>query len=111
MKKVGKTIRQFRYDLNQINYDYTVEVRNRFKRLDLVDRLPGELWAEACKKTKWLSEEDLQKQKGREAKGKGEKGRIHPTERRVSENSEERYESLLKLKMQRNRGKQWNEKH
>ena len=58
-----------------------------------------------------MSEEDLKKQKGREAKGKGEKGEVHPTECRVSENSEERYESLLKLKMQRNRGKQWNEKH
>ena len=46
MKKVGKTTRPFRYDLNQIPYDYTVEVRNRFKGLDLIDRVPGELWAE-----------------------------------------------------------------
>ena len=46
MKKVGKTIRQFRYDLNQIPYDYTVEVRNRFKGLDLIDRVPDELWTE-----------------------------------------------------------------
>ena len=46
MKKVGKTIRPFRYDLNQIPYDYTVEVTNRFKRLDLIDRVPEELWAE-----------------------------------------------------------------
>ena len=46
MKKVGKTSRPFRYDLNQIPYDYTVEVRNRFKGLDLIDRVPDELWTE-----------------------------------------------------------------
>ena len=73
MKKVGKTTRPFRYDLNQIPYDYTVEVRNRFKGLDLIDRVPDELWTEVhdivqetgiktvpmekkCKKGKWLSE-------------------------------------------------------
>ena len=77
MKKVGKTTRPFRYDLNQIPYDHTVEVRNRFKGLDLIDRVPEELWTEVCdivqeavvktipkkqkcKKTKWLSEEALQ---------------------------------------------------
>ena len=77
MKKVGKTTRPFRYDLNQIPYDYTVEVRNRFKELDLIDRLPDELWMEVpnilqepaiktipkkkkCKNAKWLSEEALQ---------------------------------------------------
>ena len=77
MKKVGKTTRSFRYDLNQIPYDYTVEVRNRFKGLDLIDRVPDELWNEVhdivqqteiktipmekkCKKAKWLSEEALQ---------------------------------------------------
>ena len=48
MKKVGKTIRPFRYDLNHIPYDYTVEVTNRFKGLDLVDRVPEELWMEIC---------------------------------------------------------------
>ena len=48
MKKVGKTPRPFRYDLNQIPYDYTVEVRNRFKGLDLIDRVPEELWMEIC---------------------------------------------------------------
>ena len=48
MKKVGKTTRPFRYDLNQIPYDYTVEVRNRFKELDLIDRVPDELWMEVC---------------------------------------------------------------
>ena len=67
LKKVGKTDRPFRYDLHQIPYDYTVEVRNGFKGLDLIDRVPGELWTEArikfilkkkkCKKAKWLSEE------------------------------------------------------
>ena len=46
MKKLGKTTRPFRYDLNQIPYDYTVEVRNRFKGLDLIDRVPDELWME-----------------------------------------------------------------
>ena len=48
MKKVGKTTRSFRYDLNQIPYDYIVKVRNRFKRLDLIDRVPDEVWAEIC---------------------------------------------------------------
>ena len=48
LKKVGKTTRPFRYDLNQIPYDYTVEVRNRFKGLDLIDRVPDELWMELC---------------------------------------------------------------
>ena len=93
LKKVGKTTRSFRYDLNQIPYDYTVEVRNRFKGLDLTDRVPEELWAEVhdivqeaviktipkkkkCKKAKCLSEEVLQTaEKGRKAKGKGEKER------------------------------------
>ena len=76
MKKVGKTTRSFRYDLNQIPYDYTVEGRNRFKGLDLIDRVPDELLTEVhdimqetgsktilmekkCKKAKWLSEEAL----------------------------------------------------
>ena len=93
MKKVGKTTRPFRYDLNQIPYDYTVEVRNRFKGLDLIDRVPDELWMEVrdtvqetgiktipikkkCKNTKWLSGEALQiAVKRREAKSKGEKER------------------------------------
>ena len=93
MKKVGKTTRPFRYDLNQIPYDYTVEVRNRFKGLDLIDRLPDELWTEVhdivqetgiktipmekkCKKVKWLSEEALQiAVKRRDVKSKGEKVR------------------------------------
>ena len=93
MKKVGKTTRPFKYDLYQIPYDYTVEVRNRFKGLDLIDRMPDELWDEVrdivqetgikaipmekkCKKAKWLSGEALQiAVKRREAKSKGEKER------------------------------------
>ena len=88
MKKVGKTTRPFRYDLNQIPYEYTVKVRNRFKGLDLIDRVPDELWMEVhdivqetgiktipvekkSKKAKWLSVEALQiAVKRREAKSK-----------------------------------------
>ena len=96
LKKVGKTTRPFRYDLNQIPYNYTVEVRNRFKGLDLIDRVPEEPWTEVrdfvqeagiktipkknkCKNEKWLFEEALQvAEERREAKGKGEKERyIH----------------------------------
>ena len=91
LKKVGKTTRPFRYDLNQISYNYTVEVRNRFKGLDLIDRVPDELWMEVCdivqetgiktipkkkkcKKAKWLSGEALQiAVKRREVNSKGEK--------------------------------------
>ena len=93
LKKVEKTTRSFRYDLSQIPYDYTVEVRNRFKGLDLIDRVPDELWTKLhglvqetgiktipkkkkCKKAKWLSEEAIQiAVKRREAKSKGEKER------------------------------------
>ena len=93
LKKVGKTTGPFRYDLNQIPYDYTVEVKNRFKGLDLIDRVPDELWNEVrdieqetgirtipiekkCKKAKWLSGEALQiGVKRREVKSKGEKER------------------------------------
>ena len=93
MKKVEKTTRPFRYDLNQIPYDYTVKVRNKFKGLELKDRVPEELWKEVCdtvqeagikiipkkkkcKKAKWLSEEALQiAEKRRVAKSKGEKER------------------------------------
>ena len=93
MKKVGKTTRPFRYDLNQIPSDYTVEARNRFKTVDLIDRVPDELWTEVhdtvqetgiktipkkkkCKKAKWLSEEALQiAVKRKEGKSKGEKER------------------------------------
>ena len=93
MKKLGKTTGPFRYDLNQIPYDYTVEVRNRFNGLDLIDRVPDELWNEVCyivqetgiktipmekkcRKAKWLSGEASQiAVKRREAKSKGEKER------------------------------------
>ena len=93
MKKVGTTTRPFRYDLTQIPYDYTVEVRNRFKGLDLIDRVPDELWTEVCdivqetgskttpkknkcKKAKWLSKEALQiAVKRREEKSNREKER------------------------------------
>ena len=93
LKKVGKTTRPFRYDFNQITYDYTVEVTNRFKEIDLIDRVPEELWVEVRdivqeavikiipkkkkrKKAKWLSEEALQKAvKRREVKGNEEEER------------------------------------
>ena len=95
MKKVGKTTRPFTYDLNQIPYDYIVEVRNRFKGLDLIDRVPDELWNEVrdivqetgiktipvekkCKKAKWLSGEALQiAVKRREVKSKEEERYKH----------------------------------
>ena len=90
---MGKTTKPFRYEINQIPYDYTVEVTNRFKGLDLIDRVPDELWMEVhdivletgiktihkkkkCKKAKWLYKEALQiAEKGREAKSKGERER------------------------------------
>ena len=93
LKKVRKTTRPFRYDLNQIPNNYIVEVSNRYKGLDLIDRVPDEIWMEVrdivqetgnkiiakknkCKKAKWLSEEALQiAVKRREAKGKGERER------------------------------------
>ena len=92
LKKVGKTTGPFTYDLNQIPYDYTVEVRNRFKGLDLIDRVPDELWTEVrdivqetgnktipmekkCKKAKWLSGEALQIEKKRSKKQR-RKGKI-----------------------------------
>ena len=91
MKKVGKITRPFRYDLNQISYDCTVEVTNQFKQLDLIDRLPEELWMKVrntvqevvikttpkkkkCNKAKWLSEEDLDRaEELRDAKSKVER--------------------------------------
>ena len=93
LKKAGKTTRPFRYDINQIPYDYPMEVTNRFKGLDLIDRIPEELWTEVrdivqeavidiipkkkkCKKAKCLSEEALQiAEKRKEVKGKGEEER------------------------------------
>ena len=87
MKKVGKTTRPFRYDLNQIPYNYTVELKNTFKGLDLIDRVPEELWIKVhdivweaviktipkkkkCKKAKWIFEEALQIAEKREVKAK-----------------------------------------
>ena len=107
MKKIGKSTRPFRCDLNQIPYNYTVEVRNRLKGLDWIDRVPEEQWMEVqniaqeaviktipekkkCKKAKWLSEETLQiVEKRREEKGKGEK-KIYPSECSVPKNSKKR---------------------
>ena len=106
LKKVEKTIRLFGYDLNQIPYDDTVDVTNRFKGLYLVKRVPKELWMEVhntvqevvtktipkknkYKKAKWLSEEALQiAEERKEGKGK-RKGKIHLTECRAPENSKE----------------------
>ena len=96
MKKVGKTTSPFRHDLNQIPYDYVIEVTNRFRRLDLIDRVPEDLWTEVhaivqeagikiipkekkMKKAKWLSEEALETAiKRREGKGKGENFGLRP---------------------------------
>ena len=106
LKKVGKTTRPFRSDLNQIPYNYTVEVRNRFKGLDLIDRVPEELWTEVrdiaqeagiktiskkkkCKKAKWLSEEVLQTAMQRSERQR-RKGKIYPFECRVPKKSKER---------------------
>ena len=103
MKKIGKTTRPFRYDLNQTPNYYTVGVTNRFKGLDLIDRVPEKLWMEVrdvvqkamvkvtpkkkkCKQTKWLSEEALQiAEKRKDVKGKGEKEMFQ-----VPKNSKER---------------------
>ena len=93
MKKVGKATRPFRYDLYQIPYDYTVEVRNRFKGLDLIDRVPDELWMEVrdivqetvsktipmekkCKKAKWLSGEAMNSCEKKRSKKQRRKGKI-----------------------------------
>ena len=112
LKKVGKTTRPFIYDLNQILYDYIVEVRNRFKGLVLIDIVPDELWTEVrdivqetglksipmekkCKKAKWLSEEALQiAVKRREAKQR-RKGKIVPSECRIPKNSKIRKPSSV----------------
>ena len=122
MKKVGKTTRPFRHDLNQIPYNYTVEVTNRFRGLILIDSVPEELWMEVhdiiqeaviktipkkkkCKKAKWLSKEALQiAEKKREAKGKGEKGRythLNAEFQRIAKRDKKAF-----LFDQRNRGKQ-----
>ena len=106
MKKVGNTTRPFRYDLNQIPYDYTLEVTNRFKGLDLIDRVPEELWMEVhsvvhkvvikifpkkknCKKAKWSAKKALQITEKRSERQR-KKGKIYAFECRVPENSKER---------------------
>ena len=107
MKKVEKTTKPLRYDLNQIPYDYTVEVRNILKGLDLIDRVSEEPWMEVpdmvheaviktipkekkCKKAKWLSEKALQiAEKRREEKKQGGKGKIYPSECRAQKDSKE----------------------
>ena len=116
---MGKTIRSFRYDLNQIPYDDTVEVRNRFKGLDLIDRVPDELWNEVrdtvqetgiktipmekkCKKAKWLSEDALQiVVKRREVKSKGEKERythLNAEFQRIARRDKKKPSSAIKAK-------------
>ena len=107
LKKVGKTTKPFRYDLNQITYDYTVEVRNILKGLDLIDRVPEDLRMEVrdfvqeamaktitkkktCKKVKWLSEEALQTAEKEEKLKARRKGEIYPFECRIPKNSKER---------------------
>ena len=123
MKKVGKTTISFRYDLNQIPYDYTVTVRNRFKGLDLIDKVPDELWTDVhdivqetgiktipmekkCKKAKWLSEEALQiAVKRREVKKKGEKERYTHLNAEFQRIARRDKKAFLRS-MQRNRGKQ-----
>ena len=107
LKKVGKSTRQFRYDLNQIPYDYTVEVRNRFKGLDLIDRVPDELWTEVWYCTRDRNQDHPQEkempkskmtvwggltnscEKKRSEKQR-RKGKIYPFECRVPKNSKER---------------------
>ena len=124
LKKIEKTTRPFRYDLNQIPYSCTVKVINSFKGLDLTDRVPEKLWTEVrdivqeavikiipkekkWKKAKWLSEEALQiAEKRREAKGKGEKERythLNAEFQRIARRDEK---SLPQWSMQWNRGKQ-----
>ena len=115
-KKVDKTTRPFRYDLNQIPYNYTVEVKNRFKGLDLIDRVPEELWTEVpgivqeagkktipkkkkCKTAKWLSEAALQTA---EKRRKRRIRKIYPSECRVPKNRTERkLSSVITAKKQR----------
>ena len=126
MKKVGKTTRPFRHDLNQIPYDYTVEVRNRFKGLDLIDRIPDELWTEVgdivqetgikticmekkSKKAKWLFGEALQiAVKRREAKSKGEKERYKHLNAEFQRIARRDKKAFLSNQCKKNRGKQQN---
>ena len=128
LKKVGKTTRPFRYDLNQILYNYTVEVRNRFKGLDLIDRVldwtmnkslwhctedryqdhPQEKEIQERKMAVWGGLTNICEKKG--SKNKRRKRKIYPLEGRVPKNSKKRWESLPQWSVQRNRGKQYNGK-
>ena len=107
LKKVGETTRLFTYDLNQIPNDYTLEVRNRFKGLDLIDKVPEELWTEVrdtiqeaetktipkkkkLKKAKWLSEDALKQLRKEEKLKEKRKGKIYTFEGRVPKNSKAR---------------------
>ena len=108
LKNMGKTTKPFRYDINQIPYSYSIEVRNRFKGLDLIDRVPDELWTEVhdivketgiktipkkkkYKKAKWLPEESLTNScEKKRSKKQRRKGKIFPFECRVPRNSQER---------------------
>ena len=129
MKKVGKTTRPFRYDLNQIPYDYTVELRNRSEiGLDLIDRLPDELWTEVrdivhetgiktntmekkCKKAKRLSGEALQiAVRRREAKSKGEKERYKHLNAEFQRIARRDKKAFFSDQCKENRGKQQNGK-
>ena len=133
MKKVGKTGRPFRYDRNQIPYDYTVKVTNRFKGLDLIDRVPEELWTEVrdfvqeaviktipkkkkCKKAKWLYDEALRiAEKRREAKGKGEKERythLNAVFQRIARRDKKAFLSDQCKEIEENRnGEDWRSLH
>ena len=128
MKKLGKTTRPFRYDLNQIPYNYTLKVRNKFKGLYLIDRVPDGLWMEVhdivqetgiktipkkkkCKKAKWLSEEILQiAVKRREAKSKGEKERYKHLNAEFQRIARRDKKAFLGDQCTKNRGKQQNGK-
>ena len=119
MKKVEKTARPFRYDLNQIPYDYTVEVRNRFKGLDLIDRMPDELWNEVrdivqetgiktipmekkCKKAKWLSGEALQRRESEKQRRKGKYSHLNAEFQRIARRDEKAFLSNQCKEIQEN---------
>ena len=128
MKKAGKTTRSFRYGLNKIPYVYTVEVTNRFKRLDLIDRMPEEDWMKVhdivqeamikiilkkkkCKKAKWLSEEVSQiAEKRRETNSNEEKERYINLNAEFQRITRRDKKAFLSDQMHRNRGKQQNGK-
>ena len=125
---MGKITKPFRYDLNQVSYDYIVEVTNRFEELDLIHRVPEEGWMEnhgivqeaviktipkkkECKKAKWLSKEDLSiAEKGREVKGKGEKERYTCLNAEIQRTARRDKKTFLSDQCKEIRGKQYNGK-